>query len=197
METPRRRGSKVSEKQPHFGTRRPTASVGATSPVIQKDLFKIKAKTIAKHLCLIDHLNNGSIQPQEFLGGGWTKPNRKKLAPSLTAAANRFNEVANSVCPQKTNINRGFCFKSYFQMYKWSVSFIVEPEEFVDRLAALRKIIDIAKELYALSNFSSMICIISALHAGPVMNLKDCWKVCFPIFKACRALKSGNPETGK
>ena len=124
-----------------------------------KGIFELGVKTthaleVARQLCLLDWEPLAEVRSSELLAQRWAKKNARSDAPHVLALIERFNSVS-----------------------AWAATEILlkkVPEERASRICLL---IDIANNLLALSNFSSLYAILSALESAAISRLKHTWEL--------------------
>ncbi|KAJ3054042.1 hypothetical protein HK097_002777 [Rhizophlyctis rosea] len=116
-------------------------------------VFKYPADEIARQLTLIDFDLFARILPSELLNQSWTKGDAHTRARGVIALTKRFNAVA--------------C---------WTAKCVLEKPTPRARAKRLTRMIEIASQLLALNNFSTLMAIIAGLNKAAVHRLKLTFK---------------------
>ena len=91
------------------------------------------------------------VKTSEFYRCAWSKPNRDKEAPNLTALAAAFERVT-----------------------QWIASCVLVPSS-KERARRIQKLVSVAQRLLRLNNFHTMMAVLSGLNLNPVGRLKATW----------------------
>lgn len=113
------------------------------------NFFDIDDEEIARQITLIEYSMFAQIKHKELLQQAWNNPKLQHLSPNVLAFVGRFNVVSG-----------------------WVSSMIVKVELLRNRVRMMTKIVNIAKCLYALNNFSSLMAFIAGWNTSSVIRLK-------------------------
>eukprot|EP01130_Rhizamoeba_saxonica_P018955 TRINITY_DN9680_c0_g1_i1.p1 TRINITY_DN9680_c0_g1~~TRINITY_DN9680_c0_g1_i1.p1 ORF type:complete len:1102 (-),score=225.29 TRINITY_DN9680_c0_g1_i1:53-2944(-) len=113
-----------------------------------KFITEYKASAIALQLTIIDFDIYSRIEKSELLGQAWT--NEKLLSSNVLALVERLNKI------------------SY-----WVATSILMPNKPRDRAKIFQRMINIAKVLYNMKNFHTLMGFISAFNMCPIYRLKN------------------------
>jgi len=108
----------------------------------------VTPEVIAREMTLIDWEIFSSIKIEEFFNEAWSKPKLKHKSPNLLKLIGRFNDVS-----------------------LWFASNILFHERLEKRAKQYTRTIQIAKELYRLNNFNSLMALIAGLNGAGVHRL--------------------------
>eukprot|EP01130_Rhizamoeba_saxonica_P012726 TRINITY_DN539_c0_g1_i4.p1 TRINITY_DN539_c0_g1~~TRINITY_DN539_c0_g1_i4.p1 ORF type:complete len:1408 (-),score=441.14 TRINITY_DN539_c0_g1_i4:86-4309(-) len=131
-------------------------------------IHDIDTLELARQLTLIESSIWRNIRAWEFVKGGWTKPNKDKLAPNIVMLTTRFNWVS-----------------------AWVATEIIKGETKKARVATITKFIDVAEECLKLHNYNTIMEIISGFGNSSVHRMKDSFR---SLSKAHRASLSNLRE---
>jgi hypothetical protein len=112
-------------------------------------LVKIPTKDIAEQLTYIDWQLYYQIKPVELLNGAWNNSKMPDAAPNVRKLTTRFNNVS-----------------------QWCATTILYQERLKDRVATYSFFVLVAKDLFDLHNFNSMMAIIAGLNNAAISRLK-------------------------
>jgi len=115
---------------------------------LKLDLFDVSEVEIARQLTRIEHEIYKRIQPSELLNQAWSKEKLRHRSPNVLLSTARFNNLSN-----------------------WVACQIVEPESLKVRKTRWTKIINIAKQLYRLNNFNTLLALLSGMQNAGVHRL--------------------------
>ena len=128
----------------------------AQPPVVPNTVFSpklsiwdIKEEELAKQLTFMDHNLYRNIGAHELLNCAWSKPKLKHRSKNLIQSIDFFNRLSN-----------------------WFTCQIVNEESFRERKAKIAKLMNIAKAMYKLNNFNSLMALTSAYENAAVHRLK-------------------------
>ncbi|KAJ3158322.1 Son of sevenless 2 [Geranomyces michiganensis] len=116
-------------------------------------VFRYAVEDIAQQLTIIEHAFLADILPAELLNQAWSKPDAEVKAPNVTALTRRFNAVA--------------C---------WVAKSVLEMKTPRARAKRVSLLIDIAAQLLALKNFSTLMAMIAGLNKAAISRLKQTFK---------------------
>ncbi|KAJ6241713.1 ras guanine nucleotide exchange factor i-related [Anaeramoeba flamelloides] len=111
-------------------------------------LFDIDEEEIARQISIIDFGIFSKIRPAELLNCAWSKDKLKHRAKNVLKMTERFNAMS-----------------------EWVATLIIQPERVRQRAKVLKTFINIAKHLYQLKNFNSLISILSGINSSAVHRL--------------------------
>jgi hypothetical protein len=130
-------------------------NVTAPPPIIQKNIFSktvsfldINEIEIARQLTIREHKIYKKIKPYELLNQSWNKEKLKHRAKHIIEITERFNILSN-----------------------WVSVKICKTKTLKKRKNVMLKMINIAKSLFELNNFSSLMAFLSALQNAGVSRL--------------------------
>ncbi|KAJ3178181.1 Son of sevenless 2 [Geranomyces variabilis] len=116
-------------------------------------VFRYPVEDIAQQLTIIEHAFLADILPAELLNQAWSKPDADVKAANVNALTRRFNAVA--------------C---------WVAKSVLEMKTPRARAKRVSLLIDIAAQLLALNNFSTLMAIIAGLNKAAISRLKQTFK---------------------
>ncbi|TPX31310.1 hypothetical protein SmJEL517_g05330 [Synchytrium microbalum] len=116
-------------------------------------IFAYPAEEIARQLTIIEFSLYYNIRPSELLNQAWTKRDANVRAPGILALTRRFNAVA--------------C---------WVAKTLLDLKSVKARARRLHRLIEIATQLHALNNFSTLMAFIAGLNKAAIMRLKYTFK---------------------
>eukprot|EP01113_Clastostelium_recurvatum_P000408 TRINITY_DN1017_c0_g1_i4.p1 TRINITY_DN1017_c0_g1~~TRINITY_DN1017_c0_g1_i4.p1 ORF type:complete len:704 (-),score=187.22 TRINITY_DN1017_c0_g1_i4:302-2413(-) len=136
------------------GSRSPSWRVSLSSSQFgslseSSQVLSVSSSSIANQLTLIQANMLARVLGNEFLKQAWQSPLKETLAPNLSAACNRFNQV------------------SY-----WAATEVILGATPKAQAKVMQKMIKIADKLYALNNFDTCMSIIAGLNNTAVTRLK-------------------------
>uniref|UniRef100_A0A6B2KY23 Ras-GEF domain-containing protein n=1 Tax=Arcella intermedia TaxID=1963864 RepID=A0A6B2KY23_9EUKA len=124
-----------------------------TIPTSPLDLFNISAEEIARQLTLISFENFKKIVGTELLDQAWSKPHLNYCSPNVISMVKRTDRLASWV----------------------ATTILMGGQDLKKRVEILTKFIDIAKELYDLQDFNTLMGVIVGLSISSINRLKQTW----------------------
>ncbi|KAJ3151096.1 Son of sevenless 2 [Geranomyces variabilis] len=116
-------------------------------------VFRYPVEDIAQQLTIIEHAFLADILPAELLNQAWSKPDADVKAANVNALTRRFNAVA--------------C---------WVAKSVLEMKTPRARAKRVSLLIDVAAQLLALNNFSTLMAVIAGLNKAAISRLKQTFK---------------------
>jgi RasGEF domain/RasGEF N-terminal motif len=131
----------------------------------------VEVLEIARQLTVMEHRQYRKILAKECLGQGWNGAERKERAPNISGMIDGFNQVSG-----------------------WVTDRIVSSAALSERVATLRKMIELAEHLRALNNFNGIMEVLAGINNSAVRRLKKTWaelpKATLDVFARIEALMS-------
>jgi len=112
--------------------------------------LNLHPKEISRQMALLEHLLFKKIKPNEILHTSWKKTNKAEVAPNVTNLIEWFNRMTN-----------------------WVSREIVVTPNLKQRVAVVKRFIQIAKYCKDINNFMGMTEIVSAINSPCVSRLKQ------------------------
>jgi hypothetical protein len=116
---------------------------------LKLEMFDVSDLELARQLTRQEHDIYRRIEPSELLNQAWSKEKLRHRSPHVLQSTQRFNNISN-----------------------WVACQIVAPESLKVRIARWTKFINIAKHIYKLNNFNTLLAIISGMQNAGVHRLK-------------------------
>eukprot|EP00005_Dracoamoeba_jomungandri_P012234 CAMPEP_0174267954 /NCGR_PEP_ID=MMETSP0439-20130205/35551_1 /TAXON_ID=0 /ORGANISM="Stereomyxa ramosa, Strain Chinc5" /LENGTH=1811 /DNA_ID=CAMNT_0015355801 /DNA_START=40 /DNA_END=5472 /DNA_ORIENTATION=+ len=113
------------------------------------NFFDVSDEEIARQITIIDHKLFSAIMPKELVSQAWLKPKLQKNAPNALKFIAGFNKVSH-----------------------WVSYMIVKVETVRERVKMISKLLNIAKHLRDLNNFSSLMAFVAGWNSAAVSRLK-------------------------
>lgn len=117
------------------------------------NFYNVPTIEMAKQFTLFDMDIFQRIEQKELYHKSWSGDQGKLESPHVHIMISRFNLISN-----------------------WISSEILRLQTIEERRTVLKRAIKLAKDLYDIGNYNSMMAIISSLSSGPVSRLTDTWK---------------------
>ncbi|XP_031567931.1 son of sevenless homolog 1-like isoform X2 [Actinia tenebrosa] len=114
------------------------------------DILTLHPIEIARHLTIIESELYRAVKPSELVGSVWTKEDQKHItSPNLLKMIHHTNNIT-----------------------LWFEKSLCEMANLEERVAVLRRIIDILSVFQELNNFNGILEVVSALNSSPIYRLQ-------------------------
>ena len=137
-----------------FSAPTPPAEIPTETDPSKLQFTQISIMEVARQWTLLEWKYWVAIKPSEFLNLAWTRKNKEEIAPNIVTLTKNFNSAAG-----------------------WIATKIQRVQELKERAKMLGRMIQLAEELRALSNFSGLMAVLSGLESASVYRLKQTWEL--------------------
>eukprot|EP00053_Salpingoeca_punica_P017661 m.170697 g.170697 ORF g.170697 m.170697 type:complete len:815 (+) comp17254_c0_seq3:452-2896(+) len=139
---------------PHAAAMFAEADMESASAGSSFDILSIRPEDFARQLSLLDLTIFKLIKKEELMDDAWISKDKFSRAENVVNFTRRFNHVA-----------------------FWVAREVLYARSADERSRRLSHFIKMAKRLYAINNFHSMMAIISGLRSAPIYRLTQTWKM--------------------
>ncbi|XP_072016112.1 ras-specific guanine nucleotide-releasing factor RalGPS1-like isoform X2 [Amphiura filiformis] len=118
------------------------------------DMLRVLPEDFASQITMMDIPVFKAITPDELSSCAWSGKEKNNLCPNVVNFTRRFNHVT-----------------------FWVVREILTAQTLKIRAEILGQFIKVAKKLYEINNFHSLMAVISAIHSAPIFRLTKTWSL--------------------
>jgi len=119
----------------------------------EKSLLRLSSSVLSTHLNQYGWQPFLKVEPSEFIKNAWNKKNKDEIAPNLSRLAKQFNQIS-----------------------FWVATSIVRESSAKKRAKLIKFFIKVAVNLRQMSDFNSLMQVLSGMNNSSVQRLKKTWQ---------------------